>query len=161
MAKKRKGKISTMSDADKKIFDEIFSQVLSDYYKEVQAKKKNLGDYVYVRTVYRDENGRMLKKTIAKERLEKGLPVIVEHRYYLKQDMPEFGLKKGQQIPKKMLEDVLSTIKDDVKRYNTILGVAYAQDISFEEAEKIVDEVFRAYEEGEISRSDVHDILSP
>ena len=161
MKKTRKSRVKKATESEKKMIDEILGTQLSSYYKEVNARKKSLGDYVYVRTIYRNERGKIIKKDVAKKLIEKGIPVIKEHRYYLKVDLPEFNLKKGRQIKKSDLETVLNYVKEEVRKYNSALGVAYAQDIPLDDAMKLVEETLKAYEEGKISVNDVHDILSP
>jgi len=158
---KFKGKVKKASAKERKMIDEMLGASLSQYYTEVQTQKKNLGDYIYVRTIYRDVDGKILKKEVARELLKQGVPLKKEHRYYLKSDLAEFRLKKGQQIPKDILDEVFNYIKEEIRLYNSALGVAYAQDLSFEEAYELVQNVLRAYEEGEIDTEDVHNILSP
>ncbi len=157
----RKGRVRKASRKMKKLADDILTGEFAEYLYNIEGQKKTLGDYTYIRTIYRDKNGKYVPKEKARELLKKGIKLKKEHRYYLKTDLPEYNLHKGQQIPKKILSEVLDAIKDEIRKYNTALTVSYIQDMDFEDAMQLVNEVFEAYENGEITAQDVHDILSP
>lgn len=123
--------------------------------------KKSVGDYFRVRTYYLDEKNRFISKWKYEKALEEGRDVRRKKVFYLKVDLPIFNLKKDDRVPDELLDKVISMVRKEVRKHNTCITLMIRDGLTYDEARKIVDKTFQAYEDGEISSEELHNILSP
>jgi len=157
---RRKGRVRVADSKLRKLVDEVTLENLEGYF-EYQQKKKSYGDYFDIKVLYKDPSGKFISKEEGRKRLREGKPVIKQTIYVAKVDIPELNIVQGQPIKKDIEDEVLKHVAEEIRRYNTILAVAYYQDLPFEEAEQLVHEIITMYENGEITAEEVHEILSP
>jgi len=116
-------------------------------------------DFVKAEIRYRDpETGRFISYEEALRRYREGEPFKQEVMYRAVTDYEPYGLKKGRLVSKATIAD----LKEEVKFENTIRGVARTNRITDRnEAVRLVERTFDAYERGEIDWRQVHEIFSP
>jgi len=155
------GKVKKATSEKRKAVEESLIRQQYKFLHLLDEMKQHLGDHIRVRTIFKDDKGRFISPKKARELQKEGKKVTRERAYYIKRDLPEFNLKKGDQIPEEIREDVFEKVKEDVKYHNTIVGVMIHNDLTWDDAKALVDDVFQKYEDGEIDHEEVHEILSP
>lgn len=155
------GKIKKVDDEKRIEIDYEIENKLKELISTKNKARKSVGDYFKVKTYYFDENNRFISKWKYKKALEEGRNVRRKKVFYLKVDLPVVGLKKGDRVPDELVDEVISIVRKEVRKYNTCITLMIRDGLTYDEARKIVDKAFQAYEDGEITSEELHDILSP
>jgi|Deesub1362A_J573_1020465.scaffolds.fasta_scaffold00330_16 hypothetical protein len=157
----RKGKVKTATAQERAYVDFVLDTALEEYEIQLREMRQSMGDYIRVRTFYFDKEGKFLSSDKARELRRKGESVSRKRVFYTRVDLPEFDLKAGDKIPDELFEGVMDNVREKVRYHNTIVGVALAHGISFDEAKEMVDKYLELWEKGELSWEEVHEIFSP
>ena len=155
------GKLKKATDRERKQIQQQLNEEYIRHLVELEEMKIGLGDFVRVRTIYKDNKGKFLSREKVREMKRKKIPVQKEKTFYIKKDLPEFNLRKGDPIPSEIKDEVIDHLKEEVKYHNTIVGVMIHNDMTWNEAKEMVDHYFELYDRGEITDEELHDILSP
>lgn len=154
-------KIRKASDEERIAVDLAIEEELHKHISLKDALRKTVGDYFEIKTYYFDEQGRFISAKEYRERFKKGEPVKKKNVFYLKTDMPEYGLKTGDKLPDELFDPVVQTVREEVRRHNAAVTIMLRDSITYEEARKLVDEAFDLFEEGIIDPDELHEVLSP
>jgi hypothetical protein len=120
--------------------------------------KINYGDFFDFQPVFRDvKTGQFISRETFLQRLEKDpKSVAVDYIPRSKVSLEDFPVRKGAFVKKEVFEE----IKDLIRRHNQAVGVSKRRGINFDEAVKLIEEVEKKYEEGEITSDEYGELVS-
>lgn len=151
--------VKKADDATVKFIDKELNKAVETYTDLIENMKKRVSDYFNIRTYYFDENGRFISAKQYRKLFREGKDVEKKNIFYLKVDLPEYGLKAGDRLPDDRGDEILESIRKEIRRHNTAVTIMFRDNLTYQEARKLVDEAFDAYEKGDIDADELSDIL--
>jgi hypothetical protein len=120
--------------------------------------KVNYGDFFDFQPVFRDvQTGQFISRETFMKRLETDpKSVAVDYIPRAKIELPEYPVRKGVFVKAKVFEQ----IKEEIRKHNQAVGVAKRRGINFDDAVKLIEEVDKKYQEGEIGSDEYAELVS-
>jgi len=120
--------------------------------------KINYGDFFDFQPIFRDLKTGLFISRDAFMKLLETEPNRVEVDYFprAKLELPDLPVRKGVLVKKEVFEEV----KELIRKHNQAVGVAKRRGINFEEASKLIEEVEKKYELGEIGSDEYAELVS-
>jgi len=120
--------------------------------------KVNYGDFFDFQPVFRDvETGRFISRETFMKRLETDpKSVAVDYIPRAKIELPDYPVRKGVFVKLEVFEQ----IKEEIRKHNQAVGVAKRRGFSFDDAVKLIEEVEKKYQEGEIDSREYGELVS-
>jgi len=120
--------------------------------------KINYGDFFDFQPVFRDvKTGQFISKETFLKQLEKDpSSVAVDYIPRAKVSLEDYPVRKGAFVKKEVFEE----IKEEIRKHNQAVGVAKRRGLTFDEASKLIEEVEKKYESGEITSDEYGELVS-